>query len=135
MRCLIVDDDQLGREITGLYLEDLASIDMASNGREAVNKYKEAVTLGNPYDLIILDIIMPEMDGHEAAKAIRHLEQEQGITPDKGINIIVLSSLNTSKDIIETYVSAQSAAHLVKPASREKLLKTLKKLELIKEEV
>lgn len=131
MKCLIVDDDELGRELIAEYLRDVASPDMAVNGREAVEKHRLALQAGTPYDLIILDVIMPEMDGHEAAKTIRRLEQERGISPDKGVNIIVLSSLSTPKDVIESYVSAQSAAHLVKPVSPTKLLKTLQMLELI----
>jgi len=131
MKCLIVDDDQLGRELIAEYLSGYGSIDMAASGQEAVEKFRAAHENGSPYDLILLDIIMPGMDGHEAAKAIRHLEQEQGITPDKGVNIIVLTSLSTPKDVIESYVSAQSAAHLVKPVTPEKLLTTLNKLGLI----
>lgn len=135
MKCLIVDDDQLGRELIAEYLGDLAAFDMATNGREAVEHYQAAIESGSPYDLIILDIIMPEMNGHEAAKTIRRMEQEKKIQPDKGVNIIVLSALNTPKDVIETYVSAQSAAHLIKPVTREKLLLTLNKLGLIAKEV
>lgn len=135
MKCLIVDDDQLGRELIAEYLKGRGSADMAASGREAVEKYQAASESGSPYDLILLDIIMPGMDGHEAAKAIRRLEQERGITPDKGVNIIVLTSLNTPKDVIESYVSAQSAAHLVKPVTPEKLLATLNKLGLITKEV
>ena len=135
MKCLIVDDDQLGRELIAEYLKGRGSADMAANGQEAVEKYQAASESGSPYDLILLDIIMPGMDGHEAAKAIRRLEQERGITPDKGVNIIVLTSLNTPRDVIESYVSAQSAAHLVKPVTPEKLLATLNKLGLITKEV
>jgi len=133
MNCLIVDDDELGRELIAEYLDGQASLDMAVNGREAVEKYEASCANGTPYDLIILDIVMPEMNGHEAAKTIRRVEQEQGFTPDKGVNIIVLSALNTPKDIIETYVSAQSSAHLIKPVTREKLLLTLNKLGMITE--
>jgi len=131
MRCLIVDDDELGRELVSLYLQQVATIEMAVDGKDAVERYIIASEAGKPYDLIILDILMPVMNGHEAAKSIRRLEREKGITPDKGTNIIMLSSLNTPKDVIESYVAAQSAAHLVKPVTPEKLLKTLKQLELI----
>lgn len=131
MRCLIVDDDELSRELISLYLQNLASIETAVDGKEAVEKYTAASEAGIPYDLIILDVLMPVMNGHEAAKCIRRLESEKGLTPDKGTNIIMLSSLNTPKDVIESYVAAQSAAHLVKPVAPKKLLKTLKQLELI----
>ncbi len=134
LRCLVVDDDQLGRELLILNLAGIAECDQAVNGQEAVEMFASSID-SVPYDLIILDILMPVMDGHEAAKAIRRIEQGRGITPDKGINIIVLSSLNTPHDIIESYVAAQSAAHLVKPVKPDRLKKTLKQLGLIPEEV
>jgi two-component system chemotaxis response regulator CheY len=132
LRCLVVDDDEVGRELLILNLQGLASCDYAVNGREALEKYAAGLD-AEPYDLIFLDIVMPELDGNEAAKTIRRMELERGITPDKGVNIIVLSSLNTPQDIIKSYVSAQSAAHLVKPLNAEKLKKTLRQLGLIPE--
>ena len=130
LRCLVVDDDELGRELLVLNLAGIAECDTAANGREALDKYSASFAV-KPYDLIFLDILMPEMDGHEAAKTIRRMELERGITPDKGINIIVMSSLNTPQDIVKSYISAQSAAHLVKPLKVDKLKKTLRQLGLI----
>lgn len=134
LRCLIIDDDELGRELLATQLEPYATCDRAVDGYDAVAKFTTALLEGNPYQLIFLDIVMPGMDGHAAARAIRKLEEERGISVERGVNIVVLSSLNTPQDIIQAYVSAQSAAHLVKPVRLEKLLKTLRKLELIPEE-
>jgi two-component system chemotaxis response regulator CheY len=130
MRCLIVDDDELGRELIAYYLKGVADCEMAEDGARAVDMFRNAFEGGNPYDLIILDIVMPEMDGNTAAKEIRLIEKEWGININEGISIIVLSSLNTPADVIKAYVSANSAAHLVKPVKPEKLLSTLRKLEL-----
>ncbi len=130
LRCLVVDDDEVGRELLILNLQGIAECDTAADGREALEKYVASLD-SNPYELIFLDIVMPGLDGNETAKTIRRMELERGVTPDKGVNIIVLSSLNTPQDIIKSYVSAQSAAHLVKPLNAEKLKKTLRQLGLI----
>jgi len=130
-RCLVVDDDQLSREMVVSMLGGIGKCDQACNGREAIEAFLAAQADGDPYVLIVLDILMPEMDGHEAAKAIRGYEQAAGIPPDKGVVIIVLSCLNTPKDIVQSYISAQSAAHLIKPVKPEKLLKSLKQLGLV----
>lgn len=131
LHCLIIDDDELGRELLATQLEPYAVCDLAADGYEGVARFTAALLEGNPYQLIFLDIVMPGMDGNAAASAIRKLEQERGIPVERGVNIVVLSSLNTPQDIIQAYVSAQSAAHLVKPVKLEKLLLTLRRLELI----
>lgn len=133
VRCLVVDDDELGRELISQYLEGVAVCDMAENGVKAVDMFHGAFEGGYPYDLIILDIVMPEMDGHTAAKEIRTIEKEWGVSINDGVNIVVLSSLNTPGDVIQGYVAAKSAAHLVKPVQPDKLLATLSKLGIHKQ--
>lgn len=128
VKCLVVDDDELGRELIAQYLEGVADCEMAENGLKAVEMFRAAFEGGHPYDLIILDIVMPEMDGHAAAKEIRTIEREWGVSINEGVRIVVLSSLNTPNDVIQAYVSAKSAAHLVKPVQPDKLLATLKKM-------
>ncbi len=134
VRCLIMEDDELSRELLALQMSPFAECDLVVNGLEGVNRFKAAFEEGNPYQLILLDILMPEMDGLEAAKSIRHYEEQQGVTIDNGVSIVVLSSLSTPQDVIQAYLSAQSSAHLVKPVQPDKLLKTLRKLELISAE-
>lgn len=131
LRCLIMEDDELSRELLAFQMEPYAQCDLAADGREGVAAFVAAQQAGTPYELILLDIVMPEMDGMQAAKAIRAYEEKQGIAIEHGVRIVVLSSLSTPQDVIQAYVAAQSSAHLVKPVQPEKLLKTLQKLELI----
>jgi two-component system, chemotaxis family, chemotaxis protein CheY len=128
LKCLVVDDDELGRELIAHYLDGVADCEMAENGIMAVEMFRYAFEGGNPYDLIILDIVMPEMDGNTAAKEIRTIEKEWGVSITEGVDIIVLSSLNTPGDVIQAYLSARSAAHLVKPVHPDKLRATLNKM-------
>ena len=133
VKCLVVDDDELGREMIATYLDGLADCEMAVNGVQAVEMFRNAFEGGTPYDLIILDIVMPEMDGNTAAQEIRLIEKEWGVSINEGVSIMVLSSLNTPGDVIHAYVSAKSAAHLVKPVHPDKLLATLGKMGICKQ--
>ena len=131
LRCLVVDDDELSRELLATQLLEYAACDMAANGNEGVEKFAAALASDNPYHVVFMDILMPGLDGHGAAKEIRKIEERQGIPVERGIDIIILSSLGTPHDVIQAYIAAQSAAHLVKPVKPEKLYKTLLALNLI----
>jgi two-component system, chemotaxis family, chemotaxis protein CheY len=64
MRCLIVEDDFVGRKLMQKYLSDYGECDVAVDGEEAVEAFRQAVENETPYDLICLDIMMPNMNGH-----------------------------------------------------------------------
>jgi two-component system chemotaxis response regulator CheY len=131
LKCLIVDDDELGRELTLQYLDNISSCDVAANGCEAMELFEAALDGGTPYDLIMLDLLMPEMNGYETGAAIRQMEKERGITGTSRVNIIIISSVNTPQEIVRAYMTSHSAAHLSKPVRPEKLRTTLVALGLI----
>ena len=129
MKCLIVDDEVFCREFVSTLLRSTAECHQASNGTEALEKYNSALASKEPYDLIILDIMMPGMNGHDAAKAIRTIEKTQ--KTDKKVSIVMLSALNSANDAMESFCQAQSAAYLVKPVSKEGLFNVVNKLGLL----
>lgn len=134
MKCLIIDDDGFSREFTATLLCDVAECDQANGGSEAIEKFSTALKGGNPYDLLLLDIMMPEMNGHETAKAIRAIEKQQGLGFTNRVNIVMLTSVNTPQSAMESFCSAQSAAYIVKPVSKENLVKVISKLGLLKKQ-
>jgi len=129
-KCLIVDDDALGRELTAQYLQNVPVVDTAVDGQDAVEKFRTALSEGDPYDLILLDIIMPDMDGIAAGKEIRKLEKDLALPVNKQVNIIMLTALNTPENVMQSMLSVHSAAYLVKPVEPEKLKKTIGQLGL-----
>ena len=130
MKCLIVDDEVFCREFVATLLRDVAVCDHASEGKAALAKFTAAYQGDAPYDLVILDIMMPGMSGHDTAKAIRAYEQEQSST--KKVNIVMLTALNSANDAMESFCEAQSAAYLVKPVSKDGLFNVISKLGLMK---
>lgn len=130
MKALVVDDDFASRKILLKYLSEYGQCDISVNGKEAVDVFKLAMEEGEPYDLVCLDIMMPEMDGQTALRQIRELEKEQGKFDQDGAKIIMTTCLDDS-DNIKTAFREQCEAYLVKPIDKEKLVKKLKEFELV----
>ena len=130
MKTLIVEDDFTSRLLLQELLKPHSEVHVAVNGREAVGAVRAALETGQRYDLICLDIMMPEMDGHEALQAIRDLELEHGITPTAGARILMTTALDQSKNIIRAFRSLCDA-YLVKPIDKVKLLAHLHEFRLI----
>ena len=80
---------------------------------------------------ICLDILMPEMNGHEALKAIRQAEREQAVDVADLVKVIMTTSKDGVQDIAEAFASGCDA-YVVKPVDREKLCEEMRKLLLIK---
>ena len=116
---LLVDDIELNLEIAECMLEDEgAEVTSVMNGQEAVDAFGE-----NPpgtFDMIIMDIMMPVMDGITAAKTIRAMDR-----PDaKKIPIIAMTANAYEEDIQKTHDAGMNA-HLSKPIDIDLMLKTL----------
>lgn len=129
MRCLIVDDETICRKSVALVLKGMAHCDEAANGSEAVIKFSEALKKDEPYDVICLDIIMPGMDGHDTAREIRRIESE--MSSSKKTNIIMLTVLDSVNDAMRSFCYANSTAYMVKPASKDKFIRTFKEVGLL----
>jgi two-component system chemotaxis response regulator CheY len=131
MKTLIVEDDFTSRLLLQEFLKSYGSSHVAVNGKEAVEAVRLALESSEPYHLICLDIMMPEMDGHQALKQIRGMEEAKGILSTSGAKIVMTTALSNMKNVSQAY-SALCDAYLVKPIDRQKLLQELRKLGLIK---
>jgi two-component system chemotaxis response regulator CheY len=103
---------------------------IAANGREAVAAVEMALGANQPYDLICLDILMPELSGQDALREIRALERARGISATGRATIIMVSSLADEANI--TAARDQECDYfLVKPVDRGRLRDALRRLRLI----
>ena len=130
LKMLIVEDDFPSCKIMAEYLSEYGDCTTAANGAEGVEAFKNALDAGTPYDLVCLDIMMPEMDGHEALRTIRQIEQEHGIFDPGGVNVIMTTAKDRSRDMIEAFDEG-CASYIVKPVDQEKLSAEMQKLDLI----
>lgn len=128
MRILIVEDEVTGREILKGFLTPLGKCDTVSDGDEAVELFEKALSANEPYGLIMMDIMMPRMSGHEAMRAIREIEKANGIPRSGQVKIIMTTALGDQKNIVEAFFKGGAASYIVKPVEKEKLYTELKKL-------
>ena len=129
MRCLIVDDTLAARTIMKKYLSPQADCDFAKDGEKAVAAVRQSIDKSEPYDLICLDIMMPNMDGHEALELIRQIENEHGINGLDGVKVIMTTALGNSEDIMGAFREG-CESYIVKPVDKEKLYAEMEKLGL-----
>lgn len=130
MRALIVEDEFLSRKVLRSFLMSLFDIDIVVNGKEAVDAFRLAHKENNPYALILMDIMMPEVDGIEALEQIRTLERDQKLSPR--VKVIMTSALDDPKTVIKSFHEGEASGYIVKPVDKDKLFAELEKLKLIK---
>lgn len=132
MKVLIAEDDFASRKFMLRFFEKYGECDVTVDGREAVEAYTMAVEMDEPYDLICLDIMMPEMDGHQALRRIRKIEEENNVPDDKKVKIVMTTALSETRHVTKAFENG-CTAYAGKPINQEKLEAMLKKFDLIEE--
>jgi CheY-like chemotaxis protein/HPt (histidine-containing phosphotransfer) domain-containing protein len=130
MRILIAEDDFTSRLLLQELLKSYGTAHLAVNGKEAVEAVRASHENGEPYDLICLDIMMPEMDGQEALRQIRDQEQARGILSSDGAKVVMTTALGDMKNVGDAFHSLCDA-YLTKPIQKAKLVEALRGLVLI----
>jgi two-component system chemotaxis response regulator CheY len=130
MKTLIVEDDFTSRLLLQASLTPYGECHIAVNGREAVEAFRAAREQGQRYDLICMDIMMPEMDGQEALKQIRKLEDDADILSSDAAKVVMTTALDDIGSVMTAF-KGLCDAYLMKPIDKAKLLAQLKSLHLI----
>jgi len=127
LRTMIVEDEFTSRSILNAMLGPFGPCDVATDGKEAVDAFAAALKKGAHYDLLCLDIGMPDMDGHEVLKQIRALEKEAGVGGLDRAKVIMTTASDDRQNIMGAFRS-ECDAYLIKPIEYERLVATLGKL-------
>ena len=130
MKTLIVEDDFTNRLLLQTLLARYGECHIAVNGKESVEAFRLATVNAVPYDLVCMDILMPEMDGKEAVKQLRALEEQYGVLPSRTAKIIMTTAVTDVKEVVRSF-KEMCDAYLFKPIDAAELLRQLKAFELI----
>jgi len=130
MNILLVDDDIMNQRLLKAQFSRFGECDVASNGEEAVFAFKSGWENHKPYDLVCMDILMPVMDGKEALKRIRQVEDDLRIKHEDRVKVIMATALEDADSVVGSYQEG-ATAYLVKPITMEKVTDELHRLGLI----
>ena len=131
MRILIVEDEFSSRKVLEKFLGTYGRTDIVVDGDEAVESFASAWEEKDPYDVVLMDIMMPKLDGQKALQQIRDFEKSKGIVGFGEVKVIMVTALDDPKNVVEAFYEGGANSYLVKPIEKEKLNAELKNLGLI----
>jgi two-component system chemotaxis response regulator CheY len=129
IKILVVEDEYISRILLTEMLSAFGTCHVATDGKEAVAIIERSFDANEQFDLVCLDIMMPEMDGHEVLQFIRKMEEERNIVGTT--KVIMTTTLNDTENIVRAFAQGGCEAYLVKPIDRMKLVQHLLALKVI----
>jgi two-component system chemotaxis response regulator CheY len=131
MRFLIVDDQTLNRRLLEAIVAPYGETATARNGREGLDAFRAALDAGRPFDVVFMDIMMPEMNGHQALESIRRAEAESGVPAGDAVKVIMVTAMNDIRNVSRAFFTGQAVAYLDKPVDGDKVREVLLRFGLI----
>jgi two-component system chemotaxis response regulator CheY len=131
LRILLAEDDFACRLLLQTFLSRYGECHIAVNGKEAVEAFRISLEQEQPYDMICMDIMMPEMDGREAVRRIRAIEEDHGTRSTSGVKVIMTTTVEDVKEVILCFQELCDA-YLMKPIDLAELVGQMKRYQLIR---
>ena len=131
MKSLVVDDEFVPRMVLQRILQAYGPCDAASNVAEALMAMRHALEVKEPYQLICLDIEMPDGSGQDLLQEIRRLEAAASTISDVILSRVLMTSSRSEAEQVKNAFHNGANGFLVKPVDLERLKKRLRELSLI----
>jgi len=129
MRILVVDDEEVSRKKMTRIMLELGDCDAVDSGTSAVAVFASAIESNKHYDVVALDIAMPDMKGTEVLEKIRTLEKTKRIPQENITKVLMVTALADQETIVEC-IKKGCNDYVVKPFTKEIIETKLKKLGL-----
>ncbi len=124
MKSLVVEDEITSRLILQKFLANHSEVHVSSNGREGLDAFKAAFDQGSPFDLVCMDVMMPEMDGPAALVGIRAIEEGNGTGAGSRVKVLMTTGLGETDSALDNVRNLYDAI-LTKPVRLNALMETL----------
>lgn len=121
MKMLVADDEFNNRVLLRKILEPYGEVDLVIDGQEAVDAFTLAHAENTPYDVVFMDIMMPNMDGHQAVQTMRKKEAEMGLLPQDEVKVVMVTALDSAKDAMKAYYRDGCTDYVTKPITKSKI--------------
>jgi len=130
VKCLIVEDELQSRHILKELLSSFGGCDIAVNGQEAIDSFRLAHESKRPYDVILMNVTMPVVDGLTALREIRSLEKGMEMPPGLMVKVVMMTAPDDPRTVIKAFKEGEANSFLVKPITQKKLDKEMATLML-----
>ena len=127
MRILIVEDENVSRKKMEIIMDNFGITDAVADGHAALGQFQKAWQQKVPYDLICLDITLPEITGIDVLLQIREEEKKMGLPRAKRAKVMMVTA-HSDRDYINTCVTAGCDGYIVKPYAKDTVVRCLKKI-------
>ncbi|MFY7998924.1 MAG: response regulator transcription factor [Candidatus Kapaibacteriota bacterium] len=130
MKILILEDDRHLLDLLTRNMQMYGECYSTDNGADALRAFEEAMINNAPFDIALLDVMLPGMSGYEVLEYIRQMEAQWKKDGLRGAKIIMVTALNSSKNIIQAF-RENCEGYLTKPYTTEELNTLLKGLGIV----
>lgn len=130
MKTLIVEDEMLSRTLLLEILRPFGTVHVAVNGKEAIDAVRSALLTEQPYQLICLDIQLPDLDGIAVLKEVRVEEKRAKLNPRLLAKILMTTAMS-DKAIVARAIEAGCNGYMLKPYDSDRIVQQLRTFGLI----
>ena len=131
MKCLIVEDDEISSQVLEKMVSLHGSYDAVTNAKQAGALFRQARESQSPYDLILMDIMLPEGDGLQTVREIRAAEALLDISKQHRVKVIMTTALDDPRTIMKALYESDADSYLIKPISLQRLEEEFRTLKLV----
>lgn len=129
MKILIVDDEMVSRRKMEIIMREYGDCESVESGNSAIRAFAEAIENGTLFDLITLDISLPDMNGTNVLNVIRELEKGNAIAEDNRVKVLMVTA-HGDQDIVMTSIAAGCDDYIIKPFTVDTITQKLEKIGL-----